>query len=75
MQSEQFQNPIEKWYKDAKSIPLTHKYMLCTIVVLFHIVYWRIKLNDFNHLISMSTPRHENASDVTKIKAAYPGYM
>jgi hypothetical protein len=27
MQSEQFQNPIEKWYKDAKSIPLTHKYM------------------------------------------------
>jgi hypothetical protein len=26
-QSEQFQNPIEKWYKDAKSIPLTHKYM------------------------------------------------
>ena len=19
--------PIEKWYKDAKSIPLTHKYM------------------------------------------------
>ena len=23
----------------------------------------------------MSTPRHENESDVTKIKAAYPGYM
>jgi hypothetical protein len=23
----------------------------------------------------MSTPRHKNESDVTKIKAAYPGYM
>jgi hypothetical protein len=32
--------------------------LLCTIVVLFHIVYCqlRVKLNDFNHLISMSTP-------------------
>ena len=50
---------------------------MCTIVVLFHIVYChlRIQLNDFNHLISMSTPRHENERDVTKIKAAYPGYM
>jgi hypothetical protein len=29
----------------------------------------------FYYLISMSTPRHKNESDVTKIKAAYPGYM
>ena len=26
-QSEQFQNPIEKWYKEAKLIPLAHKYI------------------------------------------------
>ena len=26
--SEQFQNAIEKEYKEAKSIPLTHKYMI-----------------------------------------------